>query len=109
METVQTALTGVDVYYWFVSGFGNVERLRNSHFTPVDIPIMTAVSSLLVQAFFCYRIRVLDKRLVWLCGIIAVVCILPSCPRISQARDIFLNVGFGYSSSRSDVAGHFSQ
>ncbi|KAI9449727.1 hypothetical protein BJY52DRAFT_225137 [Lactarius psammicola] len=71
-ETAQTALTGADIYYWFITGFGDVEHLANSHFTPIDVAIMTAVISLIVQGFFCYRIWVLDKRSLWICCVIAV-------------------------------------
>ncbi|KAH9038280.1 hypothetical protein EDB84DRAFT_1560397 [Lactarius hengduanensis] len=76
LETVQTALTGADLYYWFVTGFGNVERLGNSHFTPVDAPIMSAVSSLAVQGYFCYRIWMLMNRRSWICWIIAVNAVI---------------------------------
>ncbi|KAH9166915.1 hypothetical protein EDB89DRAFT_1810293, partial [Lactarius sanguifluus] len=56
LETAQTALTGADIYYWFVDGFGDAERLAHSHFSPIDSPIMTAVISLIVQGYFCFRI-----------------------------------------------------
>ncbi|KAH9170138.1 hypothetical protein EDB89DRAFT_1814653, partial [Lactarius sanguifluus] len=56
LETIQTALTGADIYYWFVAGFGNVERLGNSHFFPVDVPIIGTIISFIVQGYFCYRI-----------------------------------------------------
>ncbi|KAI9451309.1 hypothetical protein BJY52DRAFT_120522 [Lactarius psammicola] len=72
LETIQTALTGADVYYWFVAGFGDVERLGNSHFAPIDVPIMTAVTSLIVQGYFCYRIWALNSWSSWICWIIAV-------------------------------------
>ncbi len=108
METIQTALTGVDIYYWFVAGFGNVERLGNSHFAPIDVPIISAVISFIVQGYFCYRIWVLNKRSSWICWIIAVVCI-PDCPRILCASDVFLNTGCGDSISRSDMGEHQSQ
>jgi len=108
LETAQTALTGADIYYWFVDGFGNVKHLENSHFAPIDIPIMTAVISLIVQGYFCYRIWVLNRRSSWICWIIAVVCI-PDCPCILQASDVFLNTGFRDSISRSDVGEHPSQ
>ncbi|KAH9038273.1 hypothetical protein EDB84DRAFT_1560392 [Lactarius hengduanensis] len=74
LESAQTALTGADIYYWFVAGFGNVERLRNSYFAPIDVPIMTAVSSLIVQGILCYRIWILMNRRTssWICWIIAV-------------------------------------
>ncbi|KAH8998284.1 hypothetical protein EDB86DRAFT_3076128 [Lactarius hatsudake] len=77
LESAQTALTGADIYYWFVAGFGNVERLRNSYFAPIDVPIMTAVSSLIVQGYFCYRIWILMNRRTssWICWIIAVAAV----------------------------------
>ncbi|KAH9070727.1 hypothetical protein EDB83DRAFT_2579844 [Lactarius deliciosus] len=56
LETAQTALTGADVYYWFVAGFGNVERLGNSHFAPIDVSIITELIAIIVQGYFCYRI-----------------------------------------------------
>ncbi|KAH8995465.1 hypothetical protein EDB92DRAFT_208111 [Lactarius akahatsu] len=62
LETVQTALTGADMYYWFIADFGNVERLAHSHFAPIDIAIINAIISLVVQGYFCYRIWVLSKR-----------------------------------------------
>ncbi|KAI9451313.1 hypothetical protein BJY52DRAFT_120814 [Lactarius psammicola] len=78
LETVQTALTGADIYYWFVDGFGDVERLAHSHFSPIDSPIMTAVISPIVQEYFCYRIWTLNRRLSWICWIITVVTVTQS-------------------------------
>ncbi|KAI9445987.1 hypothetical protein H4582DRAFT_519778 [Lactarius indigo] len=75
LETVQTALTGADIYYWFVAGFGDVERFGKSHFSPIDIPIMTAVASLTVQGYFCHRIWILTNRRSWICWIIAVTAV----------------------------------
>ncbi|KAI9457784.1 hypothetical protein BJY52DRAFT_455212 [Lactarius psammicola] len=74
LETIQTAMSGADVHYWFVAGFGDVERLRNSHFGPIDSTIITGVTSLIVQGYFCYRIwRLMDRRpSSWICWIIAV-------------------------------------
>ncbi|KAH8998242.1 hypothetical protein EDB86DRAFT_3149034 [Lactarius hatsudake] len=72
LETVQTALTGADMYYWFVDGFGDVGRLVHSHFSSIDSPVMRAVISLIVQGYFCYRIWVLNKRSSWICWVIAV-------------------------------------
>ncbi|KAI9457787.1 hypothetical protein BJY52DRAFT_1212427 [Lactarius psammicola] len=77
LETVQTALSGADAHYWFVAGFGDVERLRNAHFGPIDIPIMNAVISFVVQGYFCYRIWIIMNRRSssWICWIIAVVAV----------------------------------
>ncbi|KAH9032035.1 hypothetical protein EDB85DRAFT_2238114 [Lactarius pseudohatsudake] len=78
LETVQTALTGADLYFWFVAGFGDVERLKDTHFAPIDIPIMTAVTSFFVQGYFCYRIWMLNKRLLWFCWVIAICTVTQS-------------------------------
>ncbi|KAI9439542.1 hypothetical protein H4582DRAFT_2074904 [Lactarius indigo] len=79
LETIQTALTGVDLYYWFVTGFGNVERLGDPHFAPIDMPVINGITSLLVQGYFCYRIWVLDRqRAKWICWIIAVAAVTQS-------------------------------
>ncbi|KAH9019671.1 hypothetical protein EDB85DRAFT_2153562 [Lactarius pseudohatsudake] len=78
VETIQTALTGADVYYWFVAGFGNVEHLGNSYFAPVDVIILTSVVSFIVQGYFCYRIWVLNSRSSWICWIIAVAAVTQS-------------------------------
>ncbi|KAH9077827.1 hypothetical protein EDB83DRAFT_2217220, partial [Lactarius deliciosus] len=80
VETVQTALTGADMYYWFVAGFGNVERLENSHFAPVDVPILITVVSFIVQGYFCYRIWVLNSRSSWICWIITVAYVYLTIP-----------------------------
>ena len=76
LETAQTALTGADVYFWFMAGFGNIERLKDSNFSPIDSPTIDAFISLIVQGFFCYRIWSLNKRALWICLLIAIVRIL---------------------------------
>jgi len=73
LETAQTALTGADVHYWFIQGFGNEEQLKDSHFAPIDVAIMHSIISLIVQGYFCYRIWTLNRRLSWFCVIIAIV------------------------------------
>ncbi|KAN0106929.1 hypothetical protein V8E52_010673 [Russula decolorans] len=71
LETLQTALSGADLYYWFAAGFGDVERLTMPYISFFDVPILGSVVSLSVQFFFVYRIWVLSKkRWRWLCIII---------------------------------------
>jgi hypothetical protein len=72
-ETVQTALTGVDVYFWFMAGFGDYKGFAKNWFALIDIPVMDGIISFIVQLFFCYRIYKLNKRLWGLCTVIAVV------------------------------------
>ena len=74
LETVQTILSGADLYHWFAAGFGKFRYLISPFASFVDVPIMGSVVSLSVQCFFVYRIRVLsEKRSLWLCVIICLV------------------------------------
>ena len=73
IETLQTALSGADLYYWFGSGFGNIHHLSNPYASAFDVPIMGSIVSGAVQYFFVYRIWVLSDRKWWLCVIISVV------------------------------------
>jgi len=62
VETAQTALTGVDLYYWFVSGFGNLDHISSPYLSAFAGPIIGSIVSLTVQLFFVYRIWVLSGR-----------------------------------------------
>jgi hypothetical protein len=73
-ETLQTALSGGDLYYWFVSGFGKVDHLRDPYASAFDNPIMGSIVTGTVQIFFAYRVCVLsDRRAWWYCAMIVVV------------------------------------
>ncbi|KAH9039086.1 hypothetical protein EDB85DRAFT_2183929 [Lactarius pseudohatsudake] len=77
VETVQTALTGADLYYWFVSGFGNMGHLTAPYESPFDVPIIGAIVALIVEFFFVYRIWVLSRRSSWfLCLLICLFSIV---------------------------------
>jgi len=74
IETLQTALTGADLYYWFASGYGNLNHLDSPFASPFDVPIIGSVVSLSVQFFFAYRLWLLsNKKHWWLSGAICVV------------------------------------
>jgi hypothetical protein len=73
IETIQTALTGVDAYNWFAAGFGNHERLQNTYFAPIDVAILIATIGFIVRTSFCYRIWAIEKAMFWWCGIIEAV------------------------------------
>lgn len=75
LETLQTSLNGADLYYWFASGFGNMNHITSPYASAFDTPILGAVVSFMVQMFFVYRIWVLGKRRTWLlCVLIVAVC-----------------------------------
>jgi len=89
LETAQTALTGADIYYWFIAGFGDLDRLRNKWFSPIDILIMDGLISLITQLFFSYRIWIVNKRLLWLCVVIAVLSITQATFTFLGGKAIF--------------------
>ncbi|KAI0258742.1 hypothetical protein BC834DRAFT_694792 [Gloeopeniophorella convolvens] len=78
LETLQTTLSGADLYYWFVSGFGNMERLANPYASPYDTPMIGGIISMTVQFFFSYRIWVLGgRKAAWrLCAAICLLSIM---------------------------------
>ncbi|KAI0287409.1 hypothetical protein BC826DRAFT_917223, partial [Russula brevipes] len=74
LETLQTALSGADLYHWFVTGFGDRDHLGDPYAAAFDVPIIGAIVSVTVQYFFAYRVWVLsDRKAWWLCLIICVV------------------------------------
>lgn len=72
LETLQTSLNGADLYYWFASGFGNMNHITSPYASAFDTPIMGAVVSFMVQMFFVYRIWVLGKKRTWLLCVLIV-------------------------------------
>ncbi|KAH9981989.1 hypothetical protein BJV77DRAFT_334986 [Russula vinacea] len=73
LETLQTALSGGDLHYWFASGFGNMDHLMDPYASAFDVPIIGSIVSGAVQYFFVYRVWVLsDKKSWWLCVIISI-------------------------------------
>jgi len=71
IETVQTVLNLVDLYYRFASGFGNTQRLIEPGISPFNGPIIGAIVSVTVQYFFAYRVWIFSgKKAWWLCLLI---------------------------------------
>ncbi|KAF8498151.1 hypothetical protein F5888DRAFT_1803073 [Russula emetica] len=70
LETVQTALTGADVYYWFASGYGDMNRLTTPFANAIDIPIVESIVSAMVQFFYTYRVWILSNKSWWFCSFI---------------------------------------
>ena len=68
-----------------MAGFGDLGSLLKPWFARIDIAVIDGLISLIVQVFFCYRIWTLNKRLWWLCLVIAVVrLILPTFSKFSS-------------------------
>ena len=65
LETLRTALSGADLYSWFVSGYGGINHLTLPRNSSIKGPILGSAVSLSVQLFFIYRIWVLGKKGSW--------------------------------------------
>ncbi len=74
LETLQTALSGADLYYWFASGFGDMNHLASPFASTFDIPLIESLVSAMVQFFYAYRVWVLsNKQSRWFCLLILLV------------------------------------
>ncbi|KAI0063776.1 hypothetical protein BV25DRAFT_1899023 [Artomyces pyxidatus] len=73
IETIQTIFTGADLGYWLAAGFGDYPRLAKPFLSVFDTPVLSSIVSCIVQVFFCYRIWILKKSLLWLCIIIGTI------------------------------------
>ena|SRR6267154_950019 len=73
LETVQTAPTGADVYYWFVSGYDDLNRLATPFASAIDVPIMESIVSAMVQYFYAYRVWILSNKSWRFCSLICLV------------------------------------
>lgn len=82
LETVQTVLTGADVFYWFASGFGDLNRLTIPFASAIDVPIMESIVSAMVQSFFAYRVWILSNKKWWLFTLICLVGRLEAIRRV---------------------------
>lgn len=82
LETTQTALNCVNLFYWFASGYGDITRLGSSNFSFFDGPIIESVVALIVQVFYAYRIWALSKKQSWwLCSLICLVSWSQASPK----------------------------
>lgn len=65
IDLVQTGLATWDGFEWFVLGWGNAERLLIPFSAPVNSPLFDAVTALLVQGYYCWRIYILSRVKWW--------------------------------------------
>jgi hypothetical protein len=76
IETVQTGLSGADLYYRFASGFGDMNHLVNPYVSAFEVPLIGAVVSLIVQYFFAYRVWLLSHRQSWSRWLCLAICLV---------------------------------
>ncbi|KAF8193870.1 hypothetical protein K438DRAFT_1490563, partial [Mycena galopus ATCC 62051] len=56
LDILQTVMITADAFHWFVYGFGNMAQLDQTFLNSFDVPLLDAIISLVVQAFYCWRI-----------------------------------------------------
>ncbi|KAJ6628579.1 hypothetical protein B0H10DRAFT_1990471 [Mycena sp. CBHHK59/15] len=61
LDILQTVMVTADAFHWFVYGFGNLIQLDEPFLNSWDVPIIDSVISLIVQAYYCWRIYFLRK------------------------------------------------
>ncbi|KAI0742420.1 hypothetical protein C8Q80DRAFT_1273096 [Daedaleopsis nitida] len=65
LDVAQTVMVTADAFHWFVFGFGNMNRLDDTFLNSWDVPFLDAIITTVVQVFYCWRIWVLRKSLVF--------------------------------------------
>ncbi|KAJ7910605.1 hypothetical protein B0H13DRAFT_2011578 [Mycena leptocephala] len=91
VETVMTALNGVDVYHWFAEGFGDILEFAKPLISPAYTPIMGSVMALVVQTFFCYRIYIIKREALPLSVFIFVVALLQAAGGVGGGISAYLS------------------
>ncbi|KAI0000817.1 hypothetical protein BJV74DRAFT_116020 [Russula compacta] len=95
IETLQTAMSGADLYYWFVSGFGQIDRLTHPNLAAFDVPIVEVVIAVTVQYFFAYRVWVLsNKKSWWLYLVVSVSSLASAAGALMGATYAFIHDRF---------------
>lgn len=96
LDIAQTCLVTADAFHWFVFGFGNMVRLDDTFLNSWDVPFLDAVIATIVQTFYCWRIWILTKSLVFPILIFLVrSTLLPlplPAPTLHNNRSLSLNV-----------------
>jgi len=76
IESTQTAMCAADLYFWYGTGFGNLNHLGNVNVSPVDTPLLCAMVAAIVQCFFAFRIVTLRRSFLWIAVLIVLLSIL---------------------------------
>ncbi|KAF8124630.1 hypothetical protein K438DRAFT_1603697, partial [Mycena galopus ATCC 62051] len=63
LDVLQTVMVTADAFHWFVYGFGSLVLSDQTFLNSWDVPVLDSVISLIVQAFYCWRIHILRKGL----------------------------------------------
>ncbi|KAH9981990.1 hypothetical protein BJV77DRAFT_335231 [Russula vinacea] len=105
LETVQTALCGADLFYWFGSGYGDVTHLGSPFASAFDIPIIESMVSLIVQYFYAYRVWVLsNKKSRWFCLLICLCSTLNAAAGFTAGIYVLIRQKFASGHNLKSIA-----
>jgi hypothetical protein len=91
LDILQTVMVTADAFHWFVYGFGNMDQLDQTFLNSWDVPVLDAIISLVVQAFYCWRIYFLRKNI-----ILPIIILLVRCFSASISRLEINSIGSGF-------------
>ncbi|KAF9460453.1 hypothetical protein BDZ94DRAFT_1265937 [Collybia nuda] len=60
LDIVQTIMTMVDAFDWFVYNFGNADMLANFEIAAIDSPFLDGIIAFTVQIVYCWRVHKLS-------------------------------------------------
>ncbi|KAJ7829039.1 hypothetical protein B0H13DRAFT_2116545 [Mycena leptocephala] len=100
VETVATALNGVDMYYWFAAGFGDILNFAKPRISPFYTPILGSVMALVVQVFFCYRIYIIKPAARWFCIFISLISFLQAAGGLGGGISAYLSANEAHDHNR---------
>ncbi|KAG6863966.1 hypothetical protein C0991_001531 [Blastosporella zonata] len=61
LDSLQSVLATADAFHWLAKGYGNMFMLAQPFISAFDAPMLDGIIGFIVQTFFCWRIRVLQK------------------------------------------------
>ncbi|KXN92498.1 hypothetical protein AN958_07445 [Leucoagaricus sp. SymC.cos] len=78
IDALQSILSMVDAFHWFVYNFGNGDALLDLEMAGFDGPLLDGIIAFMVQLMYCWRIWVLSRRRAILPAIIAFLAFVSS-------------------------------
>lgn len=85
-ESIQTGLTTAAAFDQYVYSDGDVARVDTFPYVWFSVPIMAAITAAVVQIFFAWRIKILDRTSSYILPVTVVMVRDHSC----VCRDIFI-------------------
>ncbi|KAF7358836.1 hypothetical protein MSAN_01223200 [Mycena sanguinolenta] len=71
--TFDCCLNALDVWFWYIASFGDLDSFQDPRFANFYCPIMGSFIAMIVHLFFCFRIFVI-RRTIWpVCILIALI------------------------------------